>query len=396
MADEPLTPPGEIAERAMLRLGEQAHRIAAYYRALQAYFQEHSAEGGDFVALNNYSDGRPALRAAGETVQGKAVRASPNYIKPIVKDIVSIKGAWPTVMVPPASGQQADKDKAVKIARALRQQHEHSAMPRQQQRAGFFLSCLGDACYTIDPRTPSMDKDDPDPFMPIGIYFNVANPCQAFPKFRGSGAGEDLQDLFLISSMSPKDARQEYPQVHIPRDHDEPVDVIHYYSRTERQTVVAGVRAYGIAHNLGFCPAVWVRNEESDGRLAQSDISGCIELHSELADLWKVYVDSIWGSVYPIYVIKDPEQTSGVLEYGPGAQFSTHGTGDVKVLAPQADAQSCPVDLQRRPRQPHEAGGDLADPARGPDRPLQRQRQVGRPPAGAPGAAPQAQPRPAR
>ena len=55
----------------MLRLGEQAHRIAAYYRALQAYFQEHSAEGGDFVALNNYSDGRPALRAAGETVAGQ-------------------------------------------------------------------------------------------------------------------------------------------------------------------------------------------------------------------------------------------------------------------------------------------------------------------------------------
>ena len=244
-------------------------------------------------------------------------------------------------MVPPASGQQADKDKAVKIARALRQQHEHSAMPRQQQRAGFFLSCLGDACYTIDPRTPSMDKDDPDPFMPIGIYFNVANPCQAFPKFRGSGAGEDLQDLFLISSMSPKDARQEYPQVHIPRDHDEPVDVIHYYSRTERQTVVAGVRAYrdrsqprllpggvGAATRRATAASPSPTSRGASSSTASSPTSG----------------RSTWirsgGSVYPIYVIKDPEQTSGVLEYGPGAQFSTHGTGDVKVLAPQADAQS--------------------------------------------------------
>jgi hypothetical protein len=337
---ETLTAAKELAERAEARRGEQAGRIAMYDRYLSHYFQGRSWEEGAGAALDNYTDGRPALRAPGENAQSaKAVRAAPNYAKPIIKDLVSIKGQWPTVSVPPASGSDSDAKRAVLIRRGLVQQHSQSSMIRQQQRAGFYASCLGDAVYTLDPRTPKMDKEEPNAFRPVGIYYNVVNPRQAFPRFRQGGGDDDLEDLFWCARIRRDDCRMQYPGIRLDPD-QAIVDVIHYYSRSERQTVVNGQRAYGIVHDLGFCPAEWIPNDLTMGGFGQSDIAGCLDLLDELSDLWKVYVDSIWGSVYPIYVIKDPDQTSGVLEYGPGAQFTTHGTGDVKVLAPQADAQS--------------------------------------------------------
>lgn len=346
MAD--LTSAKELADQADTRRGEQQGRVAKYDRYLSHYFQGRdwdATDGG--AALDNYSDGRPALRAAGESVQSaKNVRAAPNYAKPIVKDLVSIKGAWPTVSVPPATGAEADEKRSVLIRRALVQQHTQSNLIRQQQRAGFFLSCLGDAVYTLDPRTPEMDKTDPNPFQQVGIYFNAINPRQAFPKFRTQGGDYDLEDLFWIARIRREDCKTLYPSVRLDPDVDKPIEVIHYYSRTERQTIVNKQRAFGIFHNLGFCPAEWIPNDVTMGGYGQSDLAGCLDLLDELSDLWKVYVDSIWGSVYPIYVIKDPDQTSGVLEYGPGAQFTTHGTGDVKVLAPQADAQSAQLIYQ--------------------------------------------------
>ena len=70
------------------------------------------------------------------------------------------------------------------LTRALRQQQTHSGFVRQQQHTGFFISCLGESCYTLDPRTPQMEKDDPDPFRPVGIYYNAINPKYAFPEMR--------------------------------------------------------------------------------------------------------------------------------------------------------------------------------------------------------------------
>lgn len=342
MAADPLTPAKELCKQATERRALQSNRIATYERYLAQYFQDRSGQSADGAALKNYSDGRPALRAHGETASGKEHRASPNYIKPIVKDLVSIRGIWPVSTVSPASGKDQDREQAVLLTRALRQQHEHSAMVRQQQRGGFFLSCLGDCCYTLDPRTPKMDKERPNPFRPVGIYYNVINPGQAFPEFSSSG-DEDLEDLFWIAMMPRGKARREYPMVRLPLAEDESqeeVEIIHYYSRTERQTLVDGQRAFGINHNLGFCPAEWVSNEATDGRWAQADIAGTMDLHEEIQDLWKVYVDSLVGSVYPIYHIHDQHLTQGVLEYGPGAQFTTTGTAKLEVLAPQANAQA--------------------------------------------------------
>jgi hypothetical protein len=326
----------------VIRRAEQSGRISMYDKYLRHYFQSNDAEGfSGGAALNNYSDGRPALRAPGENGSGKQDRASPNYIKPIIKDLVAIRGVVPLATVPPASGEDADKDKATKITRALRQQYAHSAMTRQQQHTGFFLSCLGESCYTLDPRTPQMAKDDPDPFRPVGVYFNAINPKFAFPEFRAMS--DDLEDLFWIVAITRARARKEFPHVRIgpPKDNDtELIKIIHYYSRTERQTIVDDQRAFGIVHNLGFCPAEWLTNEATDGRPGQSDIAGGVcELHSEVQDMWKVTVDSLVGSVYPIYHIHDAHLTSGQLEYGPGAQFETTGTAKLEVLAPQANPQ---------------------------------------------------------
>jgi hypothetical protein len=336
-----LTPAKELVERAEERRGQQSGRIMMYDRYLTAYFQGQSPDQtGGGAALDNYSDGRPALRAPGENAASvHGGRASPNYIKPIIKDLVSIKGQWPSLTVQPASGDEAAQKKAVLIRRGLVQQHTQSSMVKQWQRGGFFASCLGDAVIALDPRTPAEAKEHPNPFRPTGIYYNVLNPRQSFPKFRQGGGDDDLEDLFWISRITRNDCKAQYPGIRM-TEQDQWVDVIHYYSRSERQTIVNKQRAHGIVHDLGFCPAEWIPNDVTLSGFGQSDIAGILDLHSEMSDLWKVYVDSIWGSVYPIYVIKDPQNTQGQLEYGPGAQFTTTGTGDVKVLAPQADAQS--------------------------------------------------------
>ena len=340
MADN-LTPARELVERCDNRRAEQSGRISMYDKYLMHYFQSHDGEIGSGAALNNYSDGRPALRAPGESATGRGGRASPNYIKPIIKDLVAIRGTVPQVVVPPASGEDQDRQKATLLTRALRQQQPHSGMVRQQQHTGFFLSCLGESCYTLDPRTPAMAKDDPDPFRPVGVYYNAINPKFAFPEFRAMS--DDLEDLFWIVAIPRSKARTEFPHVRLgpaKKDEYELVTVIHYYSRQERQTIVDGNMAYGIVHKLGFCPAEWLTNEATDGRPGQSDIAGGVcELHSEVQDMWKVTVDSLIGSVYPIYHIHNAHLTQGQLEYGPGAQFTTEGDATINVLAPQANPQ---------------------------------------------------------
>jgi hypothetical protein len=335
-----LTPAKEIVEQCEDRRSAQAGRIAMYDKYLAHYFQSREGEAGTGAAVNNYADGRPALRAPGEKAGGSG-RASPNYIKPIIKDLVAIRGVVPQVVVPPASGQDVDRQKATLLTRALRQQQTHSGMVRQQQHTGFFLSCLGESCYTLDPRTPSMAKNDPDPFRPTGIYYNAINPKFAFPEMRAMS--DDLEDLFWIVSISRSKARKEYPHVRLDpakKDETEPVTVIHYYSRTERQTVVGGKMAFGIVHNLGFCPAEWLTNEASDGRPGQSDIAGGVcELHSEVQDMWKITVDALVGSVYGLAVVKNVEQTSGQIEYGPGAQFNVWGAGEITFHTPVTNPQ---------------------------------------------------------
>lgn len=331
-----LTPAKRLKEMAMERLGEQAPRIAAYDRYLREYFQDEISMPRTPIA--NYSDGRPALRAPGETGD-HGHRSAPNYIKPIVKDLVSVRGGWPLSTVPPASKEEQDQQAATLITRALRQQHEHSSMIAQQQSAGFFLSCLGDVVYTLDPRTKEMADEDPDPFKPIGVYWNVVNPKHAFPRFRSRQVNADLQDLFVIENIPREDCEEDYPNVHL--ESDEPViEVIHYYSRFERQTIVEEKYAFGIVHNLGFCPAEWVVNEATDGRPAQADIAGACDLHGELQDLWKCYVDSLVYSVYPITVIKNMAGTQGQLEIGPGAQFTIEGDSSITQLPPLAQPQA--------------------------------------------------------
>ena len=342
MAEPALTPAKALHEQAQYRRAAQMDRVTTYDRYLAQYFQDGQGKSADGAAVKNYSDGRPALRAHGETASGRERRASPNYIKPIVKDLVSIRGLWPGVEVPAASGSDQDRDHAVLLTRALRQQHEHSAMRRQQQRAGFFLSCLGEACYTLDPRTPKMDREQTNPFRPVGVYYNVIDPGQAFPEFSNSG-DEDLEDLFWIALMPQDKARREYPMVNLgPADPENPekVEIIHYYSRHERQTLVGGKRAFGIVHGLGFCPAEWISNEAVDGRWGQADIAGCVELHEEIQDIWKVYMDTIVAGAYPIIHIHDAQQTQGQVELGPGAQFTTTGTGKIELLSPVAQPQA--------------------------------------------------------
>ena len=89
---EGLTAAKDLVERAKERRGQQANRLGAYERYLSAYFQTSSGESFGAAAINNYADGRPALRAQGENVYAKT-RASPNYIKPIVDDLVAVRGA---------------------------------------------------------------------------------------------------------------------------------------------------------------------------------------------------------------------------------------------------------------------------------------------------------------
>lgn len=330
-----LTPAKDLVEASEERKGKHKRRTEHYKRFLAAYYGDDSER---LKLIGNNGDGRPALRMSRDIGENWAKRGSPNYIQPMVDDFTALRGLMPNVQVKAASSKDADKEKAVLLTRALREQIDHSHMDMTQPQAAFYLSCLGDVCYVLDPRTPQDTAEDEDPFRPVGVYITVVNPEHAFPKFRFGADALEMDDLFLVWHL---DADTIYDTYGISVASDEGADVIHYYSRWEKQIIVDGKRHVGVVHDLGFCPGQWCSNKATDGTYAQSDIRQAVDLHSELQAIFHVYLDSLLWSTWPIIHIKNRHNVSGdQIEIGPGAQVETINDGDVQLVAPQAQPQA--------------------------------------------------------
>lgn len=333
-----LTPAAQVDQDAADRKANHSMRIGAYKTFLSAYF------GGDddahLAILGSNADGRPVLRLQRNNDGGDSIRrGAPNILSPMIDDMVSLRGTVPKLTVPAKSSAPADRQAATKLSRALRQQWEQSRMTNQQPEAAFYLSCLGDVCYTIDPRTPQDVKDDEDPFRPAGIYITVNAPINAFPRFRFGHNARELEDLYLIWMM-PADAIRDTYGIEL-ADGKEHAQVVHFYSRTEKQVVVDGRRVSGVLHNLGFCPAQWCSNKATDGRYAQADIRNAVDLHTEMQAMFQVYCDALVWAVYPIVHIKNRHNIRGdAVEVGPGATIETISDGDVTMVAPAANPQA--------------------------------------------------------
>lgn len=325
-----LTDEQELVDRALTRRGEQGERLDAYTRYLDAIFN--TRKGKVQQVVGSYADGRPALRLATAVQENWSARDPINLLPSIVDSFVSLRGTLPSVRVLPENGE----DEAIKVAekrsRGLREQYSHSKLNHSFKRAAFHLVAQGDVCFTLDPWLKKDQKEHNDK-RPVGVYISVMDPANAFPEFRFGVPGDELEDLFIIWNLRPEVIKSSYKV-----DVLERTDVITYYSRTEKQVLVAAksgpVRITGVTHDLGFCPAQWVTNKATDGRFAQSDIRTSIELHEQLGIVYNILLDALMWAVWPVI---HEEGVVSTMEVGPGATVETTPGGKFELLAPEGN-----------------------------------------------------------
>jgi hypothetical protein len=341
---EDLTVQG-IIEEAEDRQSDQetANRFQQYKNGSDAYFNDYGSEG--FRAT--FNDGRPALQdTQADTMRnelGPRARAGGSLIKSFVNDFVSIKGNLPLMTVDPEGAEEADFQTANDRTRLLQWVWDNSRMTTQFKRAAFYLSALGDAPITMDflmPPKGSVKKDDDryeGGMKPPGIYLTVSHPGLALPLFRTGVDMGELEDLILVEELPVKRARAKWPTAVASDETKETVMVYHVYTRKSRVTVVGETMVSKYDHNLGFCPAQWIKNSEN-GRLAQSDIEGILDAHAEYQIMRTVTNDALIQSVYPVTWIKDVQAFPDRLPTGPGAVVPMGPTGSIGQLQPAANA----------------------------------------------------------
>lgn len=309
--------------------GDAQGRIAQYSDFLDGYF------GRQRSSQNMLSDtsGRPILRMGDLRTELRARRGAPNMLQPIIDDFVSLKGTLPLIKVMPDDDTPEEYERALMRTRVIRGFWEQSNMGVQQINAGFWMSCLGEAIFCLDPLLPE-DADDMDP---AGIYITVWSPQNCYANFRSGRHSQELDELWIAYDMTAEQIEDEYgytPQ-------GEVAEVITYYSRKDKQTIIDEERIYGIEHELGFVPAQWARNKMVGNRFAQSDISQALDVHDELQALYLVLGDATIESVYAPIWIRDPINVAGdQVEIGPRAVIATTATGAVGRVDPAPPPQA--------------------------------------------------------
>jgi hypothetical protein len=336
----------QLTKEAEERMGEQASRIACYQTFLDAWSGERPNGGGGLgEVIANNADGRPALRLAGIRSDLAARTGAPNLLAPMIDDLTAIRGAMPRIAVLPHDNTDQAREMAVKRSRILRTVWEQSDMDVNQLLAAFYLSCLGDVVYTLDPVLEERPGNEvaEDPFFSPGLYITVTNPMFCYPRFRTGRNSRELEDIYIVREMSLADAHAIYGERAnaVRPGGKKQVRVIFYYGRNEKQAIIAGANAErldGIEHNLGFCTAQWVCNKPGDGRQAQADIARAVEVHREFQDMYYVFTDSLVQAVYPILHVRNAMNVAGdEIRVGPGAKIETQQDGAVELIAPAAN-----------------------------------------------------------
>lgn len=328
----------ELLEDLKTRKGECSTRNALYQRSRAAYFGD--PEDGDTQVQGMDSAGRVTLRVG--NIRGQLMQRSGkvNLLTPIVDDYMYLRGPVPTMKVTPEDEGEEAKQAAIKRSRIVRAQWTNSRMDVQQIEAAWHLTALGDTCYTLTPVFP----DQEELFYPTGIYITVVDPATAYPKFRTGFRRGELENLFVIDTITPDIARSEYEI----ESHKKEIEVIHHYARDYNCLIVDETLVRTVVHNLGFCTAEWVKNKEV-GRFAQSDIGGVLDQHLELQIMTEVMKDAIIESTYSQLLIKDPVNVAEQFEVGPGAPpIVVQGTGDARRIPPSPPPQAADMIIQRQ------------------------------------------------
>lgn len=310
----------EIIAQAQKREKQSQSRIVAYRRFEQAYFGD--VEGDSQRAMDGY--GRPQLR---QMRSGLAQRSGPNMILPIVDDYVALRGRMPHMQVVPWEEDKDTEELCKRLSRAVRSQWLHSDMVIQNAEGAWYLTTKGEVLYML---TAVEDDDDPD--VERGVYITVVDPAACFPRFGAGWQRHQLDDVIIHESYDAFSARERW---NIKSSGDEYVDVYHYVGRTGNCIVVGDRIVDAIDHELGFCPAQWLRTKPLP-RDAQSDINQLVDLHAEYRIMFAVMSDSLVEATYAQAWIRNPASFEDRFEIGPGADpIVLKADGAVGRLAPQ-------------------------------------------------------------
>lgn len=303
--------------------GEQYNRQFNYQRQSDAYF------GIDNQPSNTISDttGRPIMRMQDLRSELRQRRGAPNFILPIVNDMVSLKGQLPLMRALPDDESPEAIELAQKRTYLIQDIWERSSMSVQQKKAAWYMSCLGDAIYTLDPVLPA----ESDELNPPGVYVTVWSPKLAYYKFKPGRWSQELSDLWLVWEMDAEDVEDEYgftPRL------DRVECIVHYDSKC-KQTIIGDERVAAVEHGLDFVPAQWVRNLIADDQTGQADIAQAVDVHEEVQSLFLILGDAIVEAVYAPIKVRDAENVAGdTVEVGPRAVISVTATGDVTRVDP--------------------------------------------------------------
>jgi hypothetical protein len=328
-----------LLEDLKKRKSDCGPRNESYKRTRAAYFGDPDIDSGYGVEATD-SAGRVTLRVDKIRSSLIARNGKVNLLTPIVDDYMYLRGPVPTMKILPEDETDPAKIEAIKRSRILRAQWSNSRMDVQQIEAAWYLTDLGDCVYTLTPVFP----DDEETFYPTGIYITVVDPQSAYPQFRTGFRRGELSDIFICTVITPEQARAEY-SVDSPKKE---VEVIHYFGRDYNCLIVDEHLVDTVTHNLGFCPAEWVRNKEVGGRFAQSDIGGVLDQHNELQIMTEVMKDSLIEATYSQLVVKDPVNVNEQFEIGPGAApIVVQGTGDVRRIPPAPPPQAADMIIGR-------------------------------------------------
>jgi hypothetical protein len=331
---------GALLEELKKRKSEMEPRNAAYRRTRAAYFGDPDLEAGYGVEAMD-SAGRVVLRA--DKIRNSLIHRNGkvNLLTPIVDDYMYLRGPVPTMKVLPEDESDPAKIEAIKRSRIVRAQWSNSRMDVQQIEAAWYLTDLGDCVYTLTP----VFEEQEEVFYPSGVYITVVDPEHSYPRFRTGFRRGELSDLYICDLIDKEQARAEY---NVERDKKE-IEVVHYYSRDYNCLIVDEELIDTVVHNLGFCPAEWVRNKEVGGRFAQSDIGGVLDQHNELQIMTEVMKDSLIEVTYSGLVVKDPVNVNEQFEVGPGAApIVVQGTGDVRRIPPAPPPQGADMIIGRQ------------------------------------------------
>jgi hypothetical protein len=315
--------PAEILEEAKERKGVSSSRLSMYRRSADAYHGV-SQDDGQFTGMS--ATGAPMLRLNQLRNDLSRRVGAPNMLMPIVDDFVALKGVVPTMRVLPWDETDDAREKAAKFSRLVRTQWSQSHMELQCYKLAWYLSALGDGLVTLNPIFPEHSS----PLRPAGIYLSVIDPSHAFPLFKTGWDSEELKDVIIWEKIPKRQVKAQWGVI----SEEDKVDVLWYVSDDYNCITVAGRVVEEVQHDLGFCPAQWIKNKVN-GRPAQSDIGPAIDSHAEMQIMIMVMNDSLLETTYSQLVIRNPVNVQEKFETGPGADpIVIQGDGSVDRLNP--------------------------------------------------------------